>query len=203
VKSATLDTARDLLDSSAAEMIIETVADALCSRGFDVRNPAKDESSYLRITNVRGTLCELTIHDSGVADWEYRSCDGSQPDPTLMTTIAMCILDPAPGNYGPVPHDPHLTLKGMIGRALADQGMLVSLHVLDTDRLFFDVYAEIAVTNPAQRDRGTIRVSDDGAIWWQCRILQDQESCIHGLELGEIADTIARALTTAHGARTE
>ncbi len=183
------------LDNGLAAKTAEIAADALNAHGFDVRNPAQQGSSILQVTNVRGALCELVMCGSGVFDWEYRSLEGSQSDPSRLAAMAMCILsvDRAADSCVPVAHNRGVTLKGQIGRALADQGMHVSLNVLDTDELFFEVYSEVAITNPARPDRGTVCVADDGLLWWRGQV-RNADHREDGLDLADITDTLTRTL---------
>jgi hypothetical protein len=85
---------------------------------------------------------------------------------------------------------PNLTLKGAVGRALAERGLQVTLEVLDRDNDFYEAYAEIQVTNPADPGRGTARVTDDGELSWQCTACGPDD----GITPAEIAATLARAL---------
>jgi hypothetical protein len=182
----------------------DAVADGLSAHGFDVRNPAAGNDCYLKVTNVRATLADLIISATGIMEWEYRCYEPSPHDPATMTAIVLTILNPGHGTARPprLARHPHMTLKGIIGRAAADHGMHVTLAVLDQDDTSFDVYTEITVTNPAQPDRGTVSVADDGGIWWRCR-LRDQPHSAAGLDITDITSTIARALTTPHAARQE
>ena len=194
------DTKTDMT-ATAPKAAAGAIADALTSQGFDIRDPNQPGSSFLQITNAPGALSELTIYDSGHIDWEYRSRDGSQSNPSVLAAMTLRILSTDPGTSSPVPvaRDPRMTLKGQVGRALADQGMQVRLDVLDEDEQLFEVYAEITITNPASPDRGTIRIADDGPLWWRCRIRDPEDPDSGGLDLDEITGAIARALTAASG----
>jgi hypothetical protein len=174
----------------------DLIADTLNADGFDVRDPTQSGSSFLQITNVPGALCELTICNT-VFDWEYRHLGGSRLDPSAFVAMASCILgaDQVTDNGVPVSNS-DMTLKGQVGRALADKGMQVSLGVLDLNEQTFDVYAEIAIGNPACPERGTVRVADDGLISWHCQ-LPGPEGEPSGLDVDEIAKTLARTLAIA------
>jgi hypothetical protein len=177
------------------------IADALTTRDFDVRDPAQSGDAFLQITNVRGARCELIVYDSGRLDWEYRHHHGGQSDPSVLAAMALHLLggDQATGTCPPAACDPQLTLKGQVGQTLTDHGMHVRLKVLDKDELLCEVYAEIAVANPALPDRGTVRVSDDGLISWHCQILNPGHP-EDGLEIDDATTTLARTLTAAHSA---
>ncbi len=176
----------------------EAIADALNMRGFDALIPTQQGTSFLQVTNARGALCQLTIYDSGVFAWEYRYRDSSRSDPSVLAAMITCILG---GNRAadacvPVAHHPRMTLKGQVGRALAAQGMQVCLNVLDEDEPSFEVYAEIAIANPACRGRGFVCTADDGLICWHGRIC-DPDHPDDGLDLDEVTRTLARTLAAS------
>jgi hypothetical protein len=60
-----------------------------------------------------------------------------------------------------------LPLKGRVGRSLQDQGLTVALKVSE-DLESFEATTDIEVTSRARRSRGTVRLSDDGAVDWRC-----------------------------------
>src|SRR5450432_3787122 len=143
---------------AAADAAMHAVADGLTEQGFDIRGPAWDASRYLKITNVRGTWCEIVIGENGAVSWEYRCFEGGSADPERLTGMIMIVLgvesagrdDTFPARY------PGLTLKGVVGRALSDRGMQVSLERMNRDDYFFETYAEIKATNPGKTDRGLV-----------------------------------------------
>jgi hypothetical protein len=180
--------------STAAEALT-TVANLLTEANFNL--DILGDACLLKISNARGALCELTITTAGAITWEYRPYAGRHADPARLIGLVLNLLDPhAPHDELPVPRRNDLTLKGIAGRALADHGMHVTFHVLDIDDYFFDTYAEIHITSPANPERGTARLSDDGAIWWHCHTHCTATSTA-GLTLPEIAAAIARALMGA------
>jgi hypothetical protein len=63
-----------------------------------------------------------------------------------------------------------------------------SLSVLGDDIEFFETYAEINVINPARPDRGTVRVNDDGALYWHY-CLQSPETDGDGVMLAAAHDS--------------
>jgi hypothetical protein len=68
-------------------------------------------------------------------------------------------------------------------------GLAVDMKVYpDLDA--YEVIVEIIVTNPDHRERGEIRISDDGAITWEC-----DYGAYNGAGTGDIAETVARILT--------
>jgi len=182
--------------TSTAASALLTIADELTATGLAAHSPIWDGSAYLKITNARGALCDLTITTSGTVTWDYRSRHGSHTDPDQITGIVLDLLSPGSDRHPAAAPARHadMTLKGAVGRALAGQGMRVSLNLLDQDNDFYEAYAEIQVTNPADPARGTARVSDDGELSWQCRT----HDLVGGITPTEIAATLARALASAH-----
>jgi hypothetical protein len=180
-------------DGDASAML--AMADGLIAEGFDVRSPASDGSSYMKITNVWGMRCELTITDSGIMTWENHSRHGSNTDPARITALAAEFLGACTDNASPSGRYSDLTLKGAVGQMLVEHGMQVTLQVLGTDQTCFEVYAEVEVSNPRQPTRGMVRVADDGGIWWECQVaIPGRPSQVPGLELAEVTRTIASAL---------
>lgn len=173
----------------------KAIADTLTQSGFDVLSPAWEDAVNLKVTNARSVLCELTINPNGEITWDYRTFDGGRTSAEHLTSIVLDLLSPAWDETTALrfPRQPDLTLKGVIGRALVDRGMCVTLGLSYQDQQFFEAHAEITVTNPAEPSRGSACVSDHGAICWKCRAHQSVTSSV-GLNTDEIAKTIARTL---------
>jgi hypothetical protein len=187
-------------DADALTAMILTVGDGLNALAFDVIGPQESEFSYLKVTNARDALCELTIDKIGTVTWEYRFA-GPQPDPVLLAAMAMRILcGAAPGATVSVPDDPRLTFKGKVGRALADAGMQTALKVMNKDELFMEVYAEVEITNTRLPGWGTIEVADDGAMWWHCH-LHEPDVYPDGPQIDEVTATIADVLAIGQTVR--
>lgn len=180
-------------DADALTAMILTVGDRLTALAFDVISPQASEFSYLKVTNARDALCELTIDKIGKVTWEYRGA-GPQPDPGLVAAMAMRILcGPGSSATVSVPDDPRLTFKGKVGRALAEAGMQTVLKVMNKDELFMEVYAEVEIANTRLPGRGTIEVADDGAMWWHCH-LHEPDVYPDGPQIDEVTATIADVL---------
>jgi hypothetical protein len=188
--------------SSATRKAMHAVADGLTSRALDVSGPEWDGSQYLKITNVRGVLSEITIRDDGSVEWEYTSSHDSQADPAHFTDVVRSVLgDDVARDRSVLPARPRsMTLKGMVGWACQQRGMCASVEVVYIDPAFFEVYSEVEVTNPAQPARGRVRVSDEPALRWGCRIA-GRATGIPGISVTEITDTVAGALTGWAGDR--
>jgi hypothetical protein len=185
-------------DIGTAARTVEVIADRLSYHGFGVENPAWDNRSYLRVADAPGALCDLILDDDGDARWEYRFCAGSKAEPARIAAAVLDLLlaDDAVCRDVPVVRRRGWTSKDSAARALADRGMQVGLRVYGTDDCSGEGYTEIEVANPALRNRGTVRVNDDGALLWDCQVRHLAPGC-DGIELREIIDSIARALTRA------
>jgi hypothetical protein len=187
--------AGDLDDREAEGSAVHAVADGLTAQGYNVRDPCSEKAHCLKVTNARGTYCEVTIREDGAVSWECRPFNGSAADPAQITNMVMAILGGKNAEYqGTSPRQrPDLTLKGAVGRALRERGMRVRLAIVDEDDEPCELYAEIEVTSPATPDRGIVRVTDDGVICWECR-LSGPGADDHGIDPAEIGATIGRAL---------
>ena len=75
-----------------------------------------------------------------------------------------------------------------MGRCLQDRGLTVTLQV-DEDLESFEATTDIEVTSPAQPWLGTVRLSDDGHLEWDC----DYRAAFHG-DIGTMIDLIAPIL---------
>ena len=68
------------------------------------------------------------------------------------------------------------------------RGMTVTLSVIEDDETY-TVFADVIITNPAHRERGKVRIEDNGWAYWEC----------YGDEIpggpAELAATVAGILT--------
>ena len=171
------------------------VADSLTDHGFEVRDPVMENAHFLKVTNTRHAYCEIMISETGAVTWEYRRFDG-RLDPAQITGMVKSAL--GAGSDGcrgvPMAERPGLTLKGIVGRALREQGLQVGMTILDPDD-FCEVDAEVCITNPAMPGRGVVRVNDEGMVRWDCRLTQSADD--DGLALDELVRAIADALVLA------
>ena len=159
------------------------IADELTASGYSVHDPG-----CLKIINARGAICDLTMTASGLLTWEYRSSEGSHIDPAQLTSMVTAILD-HPG-IASAHRSSGATITSAIAKAVALDGLRVRLDVLDEDTALYETYSELTIINPAKPDRGTVRVTDDGALYWHSN-LDD------GLTHAEVASSITRALAAA------
>jgi hypothetical protein len=172
---------------------MSAVAEKLAACGFGVRSPEWEESRRLTITSAERARCELTVEDGGSVRWDYRPSSGGGNDPAQMTGQVLRVLGAADTGEPRPSARRGVSLKGVVGRALAARGLKVGLAVYE-DPDFYDVGAEIVVTNPARPERGQVRVSDDGDITWECRYYDDCDAA-------EIADAVVGIFTDGIGNR--
>ena len=184
-----------------ADAAIEASGDELNVQGFDVCTFTSLACGYLKINSVWATVADLTIFRNGTVDFDYHCFDGSPHDPGEMTAITLAILhDDDRG--GEAARYPHLSFLFSIARAALEQGLSVELNSNDPSNAYWRITDEVAVTNPDRPERGTIRVTADGALWWRCQ-LRDQPTGTSGLDLTEITSSIARAIGSAQVAKCE
>ena len=155
----------------------------------------------LRSHQHEADLTGLTIYRNGIVDWEYQCFDGSPHDADRTAAITLDILhaDEWPSYPDRLERYPHMTFLGRIGLAATAYNLRVAFDSLDPVNAHLKVHDEITVTNPAQPDRGTVRITNDGAICWRCRV-RNQPHGAEGLYLSQITNTITRALTSARNA---
>lgn len=184
-----------------ADAAIEAAGDELNAQGFDVTSFTSLDSGYLKINSVWATVADLTVFRNGTVDFDYHCFDGTPHDAGEMTAITLAILhDDDRG--GEAARYPHLSFLFSIARAALEQGLSVELNSNDPSNAYWRITDEVAVTNSGRPERGTIRVTADGALWWRCQ-LRDQPSGEAGLHLTEITSSIARALGSAQVAKCE
>jgi hypothetical protein len=116
--------------------------------------------------NAPGLYCELSLGEQGSLTWECRPFSGGAARPAEIAGMVLAALGSEPradcpcGSLAPFPG---VTLEGAAGRVLREHGMQVLLRVLEYDDARCEVHAEIEVTTPARRDRGTAHVDDERA----------------------------------------
>lgn len=79
------------VDTAAARQLIE-IADQFTAAGFDVRSPAWETTSYLRLTNVPGARCELSIARNGTVVWDYHLGTPSLDNYPYIASIILSLL---------------------------------------------------------------------------------------------------------------
>ena len=185
-------------ENSMPPPLRKTVTDGLAAHGFEVRAPASEKCCFLKVMNVPSTMADLTIWRYGSADWEYHTYDGSPRSLTRLSTVTLAILagHDAPAHPAGTGHPELLTGIDDIGRTAREHGLTVISGPIDPGDDSPGTCSEITITHPDRPHRGTVRIVEDGGLWWRCQV-RDQPGDADGLELTEIAATIGRALTSA------
>jgi hypothetical protein len=152
--------------------LIDEIAGMLAQQGFTAQKSDDENSGRLTITNAPGGICEIDVCHSGGVTCDYYPRTGVQADPAHISRAVLQLLaapqdgDPVGGRLNA---HPEITLKSAVGCAVKARGLMVELCV-SADRTNFSVYADIKVTNPESPGRGTVCVTDDGCIWWECDV---------------------------------
>jgi hypothetical protein len=179
--------------TSPADRALAAIVKTLASNGYSFSIPAWDGHAYLRISNARQAVTDLTITPHGDVTWEYRSVRYPCPSERSLIATAIELLDP--GTITPLPAlaPDHLKLTplGAIRHALAGYGLTAAITQPDTG-----IGPLLTAGNPRKPYRGTITITSDGELTWTTRTRHhpDPDS---GLHLREIAAAITRALTRA------
>ena len=171
----------------------QVITRRLAAAGLAVHATEQQRGHELIILNVPGCCSCLTLTGSGYAQWHYEPATGPATGAATLTAIITHILraphaeDTTPGadTYRAFP------LKGIVGRSLQDRGLTVTLHV-EEDLESFEATTDIEITSPAQPWLGTVRLSDNGQLEWDC----DYRAAFHG-DPGALIDVIAPVLRTA------
>jgi hypothetical protein len=191
--------------------LMRQVADELAARGCIVQLPRWDDERRLSV-EYQAVRCDLAVNDSGDVDLEFRPSAGGEARPELMADIAALLLS---GNDESGPRETvkdqesGLSFWGIVGNDLRSRGFNVRLDVYVDDD-WFEIFADLQVSDPAISPSAHVRVSDDGTITWECDY-QSQVAEIESApdyfaaiarqnELAEsIAAQVARALALSPG----
>jgi hypothetical protein len=170
---------------------MRVMAEMLAKRGLDVYSPEREEARLLTVANATQARCEIGVQDNGRVLWHYFPWAGADTEPAEISGMVLRMLDADTGDSaGQYAHfHKGATLKGAVAREIKARGMDADMEVYE-DELFYDVVAEVVLTNPAKPERGLVRVTDDGAILWECDHGEKPERA------AAIADTTADVLVT-------
>src|SRR6266542_440786 len=169
---------------------MRAVAARLAAHGFDVRGPAWAEGRRLMVTNLAGATCDVTAEDDGPVTWEYARGASEGADPGMLAGLVMRLLtgDNARRRSRVDRRDLTAGLQSTVGRELKAKGLDVDLDIY-ADHASLEVIAEIVVTNPAQPERGRVRIGDELGLEWESGCCGDA-----GSDALAIADTIITVL---------
>ena len=165
---------------------LAVIANELAASGYSVHEPGG-----VRFINARGAICDLSIGASGLVTWEYRSCEGRYVNPVQLAGVVFDILGPSGAPR--VRRLAGASLTSAVGLAAALHGLQARHRVIDNDTRRQETCSILTITNPARPERGTIRVTDDGAVYRHCQI----QPADHALTYVDIAAAITRALVAA------
>lgn len=147
--------------------LMRLVAGGLTASGLDIRPPDNEDGCRMTI-GCQQARCALSVTDWGDIEWECRPRSGGEADPRLIADLAATLLTGRAQDY-PRRGNGHgrgsITFKGIVGLELKARGLAVDLEVYE-DKDYFDVRAEIVVTNPASGHDAAVHVADDGSIIW-------------------------------------
>jgi len=168
----------------------QVITRRLAASGLGAHATHWPDQCELIILNAPGARSCLTVTGTGCAQWHYEPATGPATRAAALTAIIEHILGaphaadsvPDAGAYRAFP------LKGTVGRCLQDRGLTVTLHV-EEDLESFEATTDIEITSPAQPWLGTVRLSDDGHLEWDC----DYRTAFHG-DIGALTDVIAPIL---------
>ncbi len=167
----------------------------LAAAGFGMHGTLWRDRHELILLNVTAARSCLTVTDSGCARWHYEPLTGPGADPAALATIIVHILG-APHTADNIPGVAAyraFPLKGAVGRYLQDRGLAVTLRICE-DLESFEATTEIEITSPARPWLGTVQLTDDGHLDWEC----DYRAAFHG-DPGQLADIIAPILRASPG----
>ena len=158
-----------------------------------VHGCGRGDNCELVTLNVPGCRSCLTLTGTGWAQWHYEPATGPATSAATLTGIIEHILGapraagraPGPAAYRAFP------LKGAVGRSAQDRGLTVTLKVSE-DLESFEATTDIEITSPAQPWLGTVRLSDNGHLEWDC----DYRAAFHG-DPGTMIDVIIPILRAA------
>ena len=186
--------------NTADPELVEALIDSLDARHLDVLEPAP-EHRFLQIINMRA-MADLYITPDHAITWNYRPFAGTPHTPATTTEIILTLLG-IPPSTRPAARHPRTTLTETLARAAAEHGLSAQTCQYPGDQTAPATtrITETILANPASPRRGYALAADDGGITWTCH-LRHPTAPADGLPPDEIADTIARALTTPPPART-
>jgi hypothetical protein len=159
----------DAADVTSGRPLPSEIAGMLAQQGFDVREPDDKAPGRLVITNAPKGRCQIDICESGLATCDYSSWAGENADPADIARAVLRLMAVSPAQMASEHLDPGITLKGAAGCAARASGLRAELH-LSAEKIDFSVNAFVEITSPQQPDRGTVLVTDDGSMLWECNV---------------------------------
>ena len=184
-------------------------AASLAAAGVQVTGPDTDGRLVIAF---RAAQCELTVSDSADAELFWTPFAAEAADPHRVADLAAALLSgQAGGRHPDTVSSGDLTFKGIVGMDLRAAGFTVELNAY-TDDYYYDVTADITVTDPRAGNTGAVYVTDDGGLTWQ-RDYWDEHAATEwepafrtwlpnpSAVARAIADDVSRALSVGYAVR--
>jgi len=185
------------------------VAATLTAAGFRVTGPDPGDPAAGELAiHCPQARCLLTISPWGTAELDWTPDATPATDPHHVSDLAAALLagPPRPRHPDAKPAS-DITFKGIVGMDMRAAGYTVTLDV-HPDDYYYDVAAEITVTNPRAPAAGIIHVTDETGLTWHRDYWEAQAAGTRNpgdrtwlpdpaATAQAIAATITRALTTA------
>jgi hypothetical protein len=182
-------------------------AATLTAAGLQVTGP--DAGGFRLVIASRAAQCELTVSDCAGAELFWTPFAAEAADPHRVADLAAVLLSGQPGARHPdAGASGDITFKGIVGMDLRAAGFTVELNAY-TDDYYYDVIADITVTDPRAGNSGAVYVTDDGGLTWQ-RDYWDEHAATEwkpgfrtwppdpSAVARAIADDVSRALSVGH-----
>jgi hypothetical protein len=165
------DAGIDAAGATYGGLLISDIAGMLVKQGFEVRESADPDSGRLVITSAPKGHCEIDICESGWVTCDYFPQAGENAYPADITRAVLRLLAVPLARLasGHMDSRPGITLKSAVGCVARARGLQADLRV-SVDDVDFSVYADIDITNPEQPGRGSVCVTDEGSIVWECQV---------------------------------
>lgn len=68
-------------DVEQAGQVAAGLATLVIGDELAARSPDRDGSQFLKVTNVPGMLCQVSVAADGLVEWEIRPCEGHRQGP--------------------------------------------------------------------------------------------------------------------------
>jgi hypothetical protein len=153
-------------ETATGGTLVQMLARQLAAAGLGVQVSSHRDTCLLTIVGVASGKSFVALNTSGHARWYFEPAAGPGSAPAALTEIIAYLLN-APGRPASLAAYRALPFKGQVGRSLQDRGLTVALRVSE-DWESFEATTDIEVTSPARPWLGTVRLSDDAALDWNC-----------------------------------
>lgn len=179
---------------------------SLTAAGLQVTGP--NTNGRLVIVR-RAAQCELIVSGKADAELHWTPFAAEAADPHRVADLAAMLLSGQAGARHPdTVSGSDLTFKGIVGMDLRAAGFKVELNAY-TDDYYYDVTADITVTDPRAGNSGAVYVTDDGGLTWHRDYWEDDAATEWEPRFRTwlpdppavaraIADDVARALSVGH-----